>query len=450
MRQARFALTIALAAALAACAGPGPAATPTGAAPSPGQSGARPLRAARRAPRARPRRANRRPSASDAPTKAPPATESPTDATEAPSASGGSDAAAACTGTDENRAFFANAAKAVDWTVVCAVLPNRWFVSAGSYRQAKGGRLTISYKGPHNATLSLSEGAWCTDPGGCAPDGTEVGPAALGPMQGTLFQLADGGFAIAVDQGEAVSWLLETQGLDQASTEELGAAAVAVSGLADAHRRLRARAVLRPLRVRRPSPAVCVGPRGPADGRAPGDGRPGGGGPVARPAARLHGVARPPVAAARDRRALRHRRPRRGGRVQRRRGGDLRHRERPPPAGRPRDRRVAGLPEPARGRAGIGGRRDAPRAARGRWVGDRRRRHAPPGHAADAADRGQRPAQPHRLPPGRRDLSGGGGARRGRRRDPPVRRGLPVPRARPRRPAAGRRGRRRRTGCRSG
>ena len=29
---------------------------------------------------------------------------------------------------------------------------------------------------------------------------------------------------------------------------------------------------------------------------------------------------------------------------------------------------------------------------------------APPGHAADAADRRQRPAQPHRLPPGRRGL----------------------------------------------
>ncbi len=224
MRQARFALTLALAAVLAACASPGPAATPTGAPSSPGQSAASagtPSGAASEAPASE--------SPTDAPTEATPETESPTDATEAPSASGGSDAAAACTGTDENRAFFANAAKAVDWTVVCAVLPNRWFVSAGSYRQARGGRLTISYKGPHNSTLSLSEGAWCTDSDGCAPAGSEVGPAALGPMQGTLFKLADGGFAIAVDEGEAVSWQLETQGLDQASTEELGAAAVAVS-----------------------------------------------------------------------------------------------------------------------------------------------------------------------------------------------------------------------------
>ena len=207
MRQARFALTLALAAVLAACAGPGPAATPTAAPSSPAQSGAAasadtPSGAGeRRAP------ASESPTEapSDAPTKEPPATESPTDATETPSASGGSDAAAACTGTDENRAFFANAAAAVDWTVVCAVLPNRWFVvrrhvPAG----AGGGRLMIVYKGPHNATLSaVARARGAPTRRAARPAGTEVGPATLGPMEGTLFRLADGGFAIAVDQGEA-------------------------------------------------------------------------------------------------------------------------------------------------------------------------------------------------------------------------------------------------------
>ena len=127
---------------LAACAGPGPAATPTGAPSSPAQSGAAasagtPSGAASEAPASEsPTKAP-----SDAPTKAPPATESPTDATEAPTASGGSDAAAACTGTDENRAFFANAAKAVDWTVVCArpaesLVRVRRLVPAGQGRPA--------------------------------------------------------------------------------------------------------------------------------------------------------------------------------------------------------------------------------------------------------------------------------------------------------------------------
>ena len=230
MRQARVALTLALAALLAACASPGPAANPTGAPSSPGPS-AEAASAGTASGAASGAPASKSPTqpASEAPTRSPRPTASPTDATAASSGPDGSGAAAACSGTDENRAFFANAARAVDWTVVCAVLPNRWFVSAGAYRQARGGRLTISYKGPHNATLSLSEGAWCADSGGCVPAGSEVGPAALGPMQGTLFRLADGGFAIAVDQGETVSWLLETDGLDQASTEELGAAAAAVS-----------------------------------------------------------------------------------------------------------------------------------------------------------------------------------------------------------------------------
>jgi hypothetical protein len=226
MRRAHFALTLALAAVVAACAGSAPVASPTGGPSSPGPSGAAP-------PAGTPSVAVSAEPQTEGPGTVPPSATPKPSTMPKPSPSsrdtvdGGG--AAACSGTDENRAFFANAAKAVDWTVVCAVLPNRWFVSAGSYRQARGGRLTISYKGPHNATLSLSEGAWCTDADGCVPAGTEVGPASLGPMQGTLFELADGGFAIAVDEGEAVSWLLETQGLDQASTEELGAAAAAVS-----------------------------------------------------------------------------------------------------------------------------------------------------------------------------------------------------------------------------
>ena len=68
--------------------------------------------------------------------------------------------AADCTGNADNRTFFAGVAAQVEWTVVCAVLPKHWFVSSGTFRLAKGGRLLISYKGPDGATLSLSEGAW--------------------------------------------------------------------------------------------------------------------------------------------------------------------------------------------------------------------------------------------------------------------------------------------------
>ena len=90
-------------------------------------------------------------------------------------------------------------------------------------------------------------------------------------------------------------------------------------------------------------------------------------------------------------------------------------------AGRPRDRRVARVPEPARGRAGGRRRRDPPRAARLGRLGDRRRPAAAPGDAAHAPDRGQRPAQPDRLP-----------ARTPRRTGPsPTSRPRPAPRSCP-------------------
>ena len=128
------------------------------------------------------------------------------------------DAAAACTGTDENKAFFADAAKAVDWTVVCAVLPNglvrvRGLVPPG---QAAAGS-TISYKGPQRRdAVAVARARGAPNPAGVRPTGTELGPAGSARWTGRCSRLADGGFAIAVDQGEAVSWLFETSGLGQA------------------------------------------------------------------------------------------------------------------------------------------------------------------------------------------------------------------------------------------
>ena len=64
-----------------------------------------------------------------------------------------------------------------------------------------------------------------------------------------------------------------------------------------AHRRVRARALLRPLGVRRRAPAVRVRRRGLADGRAAGAGRRRDARAVGRPPARLHGIAGPPAPA---------------------------------------------------------------------------------------------------------------------------------------------------------
>ena len=153
------------------------------------------------------------------------ASDVPSDAP-TPSASATADTgpAAACSGSADNRAFYANLAASVSWDVYCAVLPRGWFVSAGSYRLANGGKLVISYKGPAGATLTLSEGAFCTDGSGCVPSGTESGPASFGAMDGTLVATDAGGYAIVVAKGENPSWLMTTGGLDQATTVALGQA----------------------------------------------------------------------------------------------------------------------------------------------------------------------------------------------------------------------------------
>ena len=156
--------------------------------------------------------------------------EVPTEAVDPSSSPGASGApAVTCSGIDANPDFFRSAAAAVDWTVLCASLPKGWYVSAGSYRLANGGRLVIGYKGPGGATLALSEGAFCTDGSDCVPAGTDGEDVPLGPLTGTLVRLDAGGFAIVVDRGSNPSWLLQSHGLDEATTLAFGAGLVEVT-----------------------------------------------------------------------------------------------------------------------------------------------------------------------------------------------------------------------------
>ena len=165
------------------------------------------------------------PSATDTASPDASATTSPTDsASPSATASAGAGPAAACSGSADNRAFFANLAASVNWDVYCAVLPRGWSVSSGSYRLANGGKLVISYKGPSGASLTLSEGSFCTDGSGCVPSGSDTGDASFGAMPGTLVTTDAGGFAIVASRGATPSWLMVTGGLDQATTAALGAA----------------------------------------------------------------------------------------------------------------------------------------------------------------------------------------------------------------------------------
>ena len=135
-----------------------------------------------------------------------------------------------CTGTDENREFFASVAAAVDWPVFCAVLPGGWFVDSGQYRLASGGWLTIAYRGPGGTRLEIGEGAFCGEGDGCVPAGTDVGAAAFGDLQGTLVAADDGRVAVVVDRGAARSWVAVASGLDVGTVRSLVARFVRVGG----------------------------------------------------------------------------------------------------------------------------------------------------------------------------------------------------------------------------
>jgi hypothetical protein len=141
-----------------------------------------------------------------------------------------SDGAAACSGSPENRDFFASMAAAIDWTVYCPVLADGWFVQDGQYRLAGGGRLEIVYRGPERAQITLDEGAFCTISGGCVAPGVDIGPTAFGDRAATLVALDDGSWAVVVDRESTLSWMLVATGLDEAATRAIAADLVVVGG----------------------------------------------------------------------------------------------------------------------------------------------------------------------------------------------------------------------------
>jgi hypothetical protein len=152
------------------------------------------------------------------------ATPTPTAGTsDAPSPSGEAGSADACSGNDDNRTFFAEAARDVAWPVYCAVLPERWFVDGGTYRTSGGGWLEIAYQGPNGARFELHQGAFCEDADGCVPDGPDTGTAAFGDLSGTLVTGNDGRYAVVVDRGQDLSWVAIGDGLDAQAFEDLAA-----------------------------------------------------------------------------------------------------------------------------------------------------------------------------------------------------------------------------------
>jgi len=148
--------------------------------------------------------------ATEAPTLEPTLEPAPT-----PVPSGTPGGAAGCSGSDDNRAFFVAVAGAVAWDVYCAVLPAGWFVDAGEFRLAGGGRMTIAYKGPGGARLEVREGAYCAGVDGCIPAGPDAGTASFGDRPARLVDV--GGVAwLVVAEGGDVNWEAKGTGMDPA------------------------------------------------------------------------------------------------------------------------------------------------------------------------------------------------------------------------------------------
>jgi hypothetical protein len=138
-------------------------------------------------------------------------------------------AAAACSGTEGNRAFYVNVADHVQWNVYCAVLPKGWIVEAGSFRTtSSGGWMKIAYKASGSRHFELREGAFCTDPATCVPTGTELAPGSFGDRQATILQVEDGGFAALVNRGEKLQFAAIGKGMDEATFRAYAGALILV------------------------------------------------------------------------------------------------------------------------------------------------------------------------------------------------------------------------------
>lgn len=137
----------------------------------------------------------------------------------------------ACSESDANRVFFRQAAASMTWPVYCAALGDGWFVDAGSFRLANGGRLEVTYRGPDEARFALVEGNVCegADVETCAPRDAVIAPATFGDREGTLGRLANG-LVLDVDRGANPSWRATGLGLTEEAFRAICAGLVAVEG----------------------------------------------------------------------------------------------------------------------------------------------------------------------------------------------------------------------------
>jgi hypothetical protein len=219
--QLGLVLLLAVALAAAACGAiADPPATPTTPAttPPPASEGSPPPPGAEPTPDATPP-TEPTPPAGQTPAATPGDGPPPTPAASPPA---GADASV-CTGSPENRAFYAAVAEAVAWAVYCPILPDGWYVDAGWFRLAAGGRLEIAYKGPDGARLEIRQGFYCGDDPHCIPAAPDAGSASFGDRPARLLDLGDGAWMVVAEDGE-LNWEVRSRGLAPAASLALAAA----------------------------------------------------------------------------------------------------------------------------------------------------------------------------------------------------------------------------------
>jgi hypothetical protein len=136
----------------------------------------------------------------------------------------------ACSGTDNNRDFFADAAAALDFDVYCPALPRGWFVDTGEYQLRNGGMLAITYHGPGGAVIDLLESGPCQEGDDCMPAGTEEGKAAFGDRPATIVAFDDGRLMVVAESVPDGQWSITATGLDEATLTAIAKDLVLVGG----------------------------------------------------------------------------------------------------------------------------------------------------------------------------------------------------------------------------
>jgi hypothetical protein len=174
------------------------------------------------------------PTDAPSPTATPEATQSQTATTptSTPSAAASpTSAAAACTGNDTNKAFFAEAASLEPFDVYCAVLASSWWVQSGQYTLPNGGEVTVSYTNTAGALISIGQGSICPPPKVCASFGSNIGSASFGGLGATLY-LVDSTprWMVVVGPTSDPRYLMSGQGMTQAQFVNIAAALVKVPG----------------------------------------------------------------------------------------------------------------------------------------------------------------------------------------------------------------------------